>query len=187
MSDHRDDATLIRDYLRGDREALGGLYDRHAPAVFGYLRKRFGPEEAEDVLQETFLQAADALRRYTHRDRLRPWLLTLARSRALDRVRKRARLREGPWGEDKEEAVPRREPSPLEREVGRETGRKIESAVAGLPLHQREIFLMREEAGLSFREISLALGIPLNTALSHMRRALIALRVALADLEETLD
>jgi RNA polymerase sigma-70 factor (ECF subfamily) len=180
-----DDAKLISRYREGDEEALGELYDRHAPAVYAYLCRRIGPAEADDVLQETFLQAAEGLATYRHRGRLRQWLLTVARSRFLDRLRRRRRRREEALPEEGLEMSDAGAPDPARRQEERELGERIDRAVRDLPEKQREVFLLRQEAGLPFREIAEMLEMPLNTALSHMHRALAALRAALADLEET--
>ncbi len=182
-----DDGALVRAYLGGDAEALGALYDRHAPALFGYLRARVGAHEAEDVLQDTFMQAARDLDRYDHRGKMRQWLFTLARSRALDRIRRRGRRRERALGDSEEERLSHPGRDPLQHQADRELAGRIASAVAVLPDKHREVFLLREEGGLTFREIADTLVIPLNTALSHMHRATLALRANLADLEKELD
>lgn len=178
-----DDASLVHRFLNGDAEALGALYDNHAPAIFGYLCRRIGPQDAEDVIQETFVQAARSLRSYDHRGRLRQWLLTIARSRALDRIRKHSRQRERALLEGEEEEISHGARSPLEQQCDRELGERIDAAVQSLPERQREVFLLRQEAGLGFKEIAAMLDMPLNTALSHMHRAVKALRTALADLD----
>jgi len=178
------DAQAIQRYLDGDQEALGALYDRHAPAVFAFLMKRVDAAEAEDVLQETFLHAAKRLESYEHVGKLRGWLLSIARTRSLDRIRARKRHGERGLADGEEERLAHQGPSPLDAQEHRELGDRIRDAVDALPERQREIFLLREEAGLSFKEIAEMLDLPLNTALSHMHRAVKGLREALADLDD---
>lgn len=178
-----EDAILIEQYLEGDEEGLAAIYDRYAGVIYGYLCRRVGPTEAEDLLQETFVKVATSLESYTHKGRLRSWLLTIARSKMLDRLRSAQHQRERNLAEDEGMEISAMGNNPLEEEENRELGRRICEAVAQLPDNQREIFLLREESGLSFKEIGDLLGIPLNTALSHMHRATATLRAALADLE----
>jgi RNA polymerase sigma-70 factor (ECF subfamily) len=178
-----DDAELIQRYREGDTEALGALYDRHGPAVYAYLRGMVGPHDADDALQETFLKANDGLHRYEHRGRLRQWLLTLARSRALDGLRKRNRRGEAALPGGEADGGDGARESPSKAEIRRELGGRIREAISGLTPQQRDVFLLREEAELSFREIAEVLEIPLGTALSHMHRAVSALKKELADLE----
>jgi len=92
----RADARLMKRIAAGDREALGKLFEHHASVVFGLLfrilRRR---KDAEEVLQEVFLQAVQQADRFDPGlSTLRGWLLALARSRALDRLRRDKRIHE---------------------------------------------------------------------------------------------
>ncbi|HTS01542.1 MAG TPA: sigma-70 family RNA polymerase sigma factor, partial [Thermoanaerobaculia bacterium] len=82
---------LLARIVAGDREAFGAFYDLHAPVLFGFcVRILKDARDAEDVLQETFVQAwRDARRFDPTRASARSWLFTIARSRALDRWRSR--------------------------------------------------------------------------------------------------
>ena len=84
-------ADLLTRIVAGDREAFGAFYDRHAPVLFGFcVRILRDARDAEDVLQETFVQAwRDAGRFDPARASVKTWLFTIARSRALDRWRSR--------------------------------------------------------------------------------------------------
>jgi RNA polymerase sigma-70 factor (ECF subfamily) len=97
------DDHLLREVAGGSNESLGLFYDRHASLVLGFLCRMLGDRnEAEEILQEVFLQVWRDARRYDReRSSPRGWLLLIARSRALDRrratvSRRRGILREGP-------------------------------------------------------------------------------------------
>ncbi|HYQ14278.1 MAG TPA: sigma-70 family RNA polymerase sigma factor [Polyangiaceae bacterium] len=86
---------LIREITRGSAGALGALYGRHAGSLLLSLKRILGnPQEAEDVLHEVFLEVWERAADYDPtRGTVRAWLVTRARSRALDRLRALARLR----------------------------------------------------------------------------------------------
>ena len=86
------DPELFARIAEGDRDAFGLFYDRHAPVLFGFcVRILKDARDAEDVLQETFVQVwRDASRFDATRASVKTWLFTIARSRALDRWRGRA-------------------------------------------------------------------------------------------------
>lgn len=94
MDHSRSDAALVAAYLRGDRGALGEIYDRYAAALVdlatGMLRD---PHDAADVLQDVFVIAAQSLDRLREPDRLRPWLFAIARHEVFRRTRSRSRSR----------------------------------------------------------------------------------------------
>src|SRR5262245_39806824 len=87
-----DDADLLRLIASGDGDALTRLFDHHSPVVLGLLVRMLGGRaEAEEVLQEVFLQVWMQADRYEEsRSSPRGWILMLARSRALDRIRRRS-------------------------------------------------------------------------------------------------
>ena len=94
-TDPESDANLVRRLIEGSQEALASLYDRHAQTVFaaamGTSRDRW---IAEEVVQETFLTLWNRAERFDpSRGALRAWLLTIARNRAVDRLRAAGRRR----------------------------------------------------------------------------------------------
>lgn len=161
----------------GDRQAYAALYYRYSPILFGLLNGILGDRmEAEDVLQEVFLQvwrrAADF-----DADRGRPflWLTVLARSRALDRLgtltsRKRATA-SGVCGEARESP-----PDPVEEASLAEEARRLRRALDQIPEEQRRVLLLAYFGGLSQVEIATRLAEPLGTVKSHARLGLVKLR-----------
>src|SRR5215208_101273 len=127
--------------------------DEHRDPVYAFLRGMVGPHDAEDCLQETFLAALRAYRRADARN-LRGWVFTIARRKAIDHERARAR-RASPVAEPADLAggeLDGRIPGMSERDG------EIWSAVALLPPGQRAAVLLRFAVDLRYREIGRALG-----------------------------
>jgi RNA polymerase sigma-70 factor (ECF subfamily) len=139
---------------------------------------------AADLTQEVFLRVMRAAKSYDHRGRLRQWLFTIAANLVTDHARwlKRRRevLVEEPAGID----TGVRETThalPQERQASAELREVVQRGVDQLPPKQRSVLLMRQYAGLAFKEIAALEGCSINTALSRMRYALGNLRKILAD------
>jgi RNA polymerase sigma-70 factor (ECF subfamily) len=169
----------------GDPAALERLYERHAGAVLAtccrILRDR---SEAEDVLEEVFWELWHRRDRYD-RERAEPlpYLVTLSRSRALDRLRFRRR-REGVWLElhaaDAHPAAPGADP--FAQTLSTQNRVAIERALGELPDANRRAVEMNFFEGLSHREISERLGDPLGTVKTRIRQGLLTLRKSLRSL-----
>jgi len=185
-----DDHTLMIRYSRyGDIAAFEHLVQRYRNPVFGYLIQTCRDKSlAEDLYQETFIRVIRAAPRYRKRAGFRTWLFTIARNLVIDAYRKKqargipvaltpAAKKENP-GEHV--ILESREPDPLRDTENREIRETIASAVESLPEAQREMFLLREDAGLDFSEAARVAGCSVNTAKSRMRYALLKIRDALS-------
>ena len=94
-SDQINDEDLVRRSRAGDPAALALLYERHAPRLLGYLRRVLrNHEEAEDVLQDTFMRIFEGRGQYAERGRFRSWLYTIATRKAMDCIRNQSRRTE---------------------------------------------------------------------------------------------
>lgn len=176
------DLDLLRQIAAGSSEALGTFYDRHAGVTLGLLQRMLGDNgEAEEVLQEVFFQVWRDARRYDPgRSSPRGWLLLLARSRALDRLRA-ATARQKREERLVREAAVAAAPVGSRRLEHRDRQRRIGSALESLPPEQRRVVELAFFHGLSQTEIAAHLGTPLGTVKSRALMAMKKLRALLSE------
>jgi RNA polymerase sigma-70 factor (ECF subfamily) len=175
------DVELLAAIVRKDETALAELYDRYRVILFGLLLRILSSrEEAEDVLQEVFLQvwrrAADFDEK---RGRPFTWLVTLARSRGIDRLRSLA-------AKERVALAGAREPSEEVSDaaadaLASEQRTLVATALAQLPEEQKGPLILAYFDGLTQSEIAARLGAPLGTIKTRMRTGLIKLREALGN------
>ena len=174
------DVELLKAIAARDEAALAQLYDLYRVILFGLLMRILNNrEEAEDVLQEVFLQvwrrAADF---DENRGRPFTWLVTLARSRGIDRLRTLAtRERVATAGARDEAEVVSDAASDAFRSEQRAV---VNNALAQLPDEQKRLLLLAYFEGLSQSEIAARVGAPLGTVKTRMRTGMIKLRELLA-------
>jgi RNA polymerase sigma-70 factor (ECF subfamily) len=176
---------LIERAGRGDRSALVALYDRFAPSLLALaMRILRSKSEAEDVVQDAFVRAwREAPSFDRNRGSAAAWLATLARNRAIDVLR--ARARQSRHSDEHRHAAelelgdrarsPELDASVSERAVA------VRAAIEALSPEQREALELAYFAGLSHSEISAALGHPLGTVKTRLLSAARRLRDALAE------
>ena len=144
------------------------LYERHAVSVLRFLRAMVGGELANDCLQETFLRVYRDLDRYDQQRSFRGWAFGVARNVALGARRSEARRPTLPLIDPAPAASGLR---PVEEAARREEQALVRTAVDQLPDDQREVFLLKQVEGLTFREVAEALGCSQRTAKYRMRAA----------------
>jgi RNA polymerase sigma-70 factor, ECF subfamily len=183
------DERLMRRYQAGDVGAFEDLLRRHRAALHGFLYRLTGDRSrAEDLAQETWLKIVAAAPRWERRARFTTWAFSIARNVALDDARRAshrtAESLDAPRGDAPSlgEAVAGDAPGPDRGAESALLRPKLEAALAALPVEQREVFVLREYAGVPFAEIAEITGSPLPTVKSRMRYALEALRAELARL-----
>ena len=170
------DVELLHAVARGDEAALARLYDAYRVILFGLLVRILNSrEEAEDILQDVFIQVWRRAKDYDEK-RGRPftWLVTLARSRAIDRLRQlgaRQRLATGA-AQEQTETVSDALTDTI-RVAQRET---VQQALAELPEEQRNTLMLAYFEGLTQSEIAAKLKAPLGTIKTRMRSGMIKLR-----------
>jgi RNA polymerase sigma-70 factor (ECF subfamily) len=175
------DATLMEQLLRRDVSAFEELYERHSRIVYSLvLRILRQGSTAEEVVQDVFLQLWRNSSRYDTSRPFVPWLLTLARNRALDHLRlksERQRRRE-----DQTEEFPQIATAAPEYEKALDEGRRAErvrALIGSLPAAQKKAIELAYFEGLSHSEIAAALNEPLGTVKSWIRNGLIRLKEGL--------
>jgi RNA polymerase sigma-70 factor (ECF subfamily) len=180
-----DEALMLR-YQKGDARAFALLLERHRRGVFHFALRFLGQREsAEDALQEIFLRVVKNAPRYEKRAKFTTWLYTIARNYCIDSSRK-ARYRrtsslDQPQGADGDgrplvESIEGTVPEPDRDAHNRRLRAAMQQAIASLGDEQREVFLLREHAGLQFKDIGDITGVSENTVKSRMRYALEKLR-----------
>jgi RNA polymerase sigma-70 factor (ECF subfamily) len=183
------DGELIKAVAEGDADALAVLYDRHGTVVFSLcLRMLRDADDAEELLEDVFWQL---WRRADQFDPTRgsavAYLLTLTRSRAIDRLRtreRRVRLRSelpDPLLGESLLGASTLAGSPLQEALALERRARVRVALADLPALQREAVELSFLEGLSHPEISTRLGEPLGTIKTRIRNGLLRMRDSLRD------
>jgi RNA polymerase sigma-70 factor, ECF subfamily len=151
----------------------------HLDAAYNLARWLMGnPEDAEDVVQDAYVRALAGADRFRGGDQ-RAWLLSIVRngcysSHRRQRVRQATDFDEAVHGEDTVT------PSPEQRVIDRDTSRRVRLAVERLTPEFREVIVLREFEGLSYKEIADVVGTPVGTVMSRLSRARGQLQAALA-------
>ena len=176
-----DDQVAIEQMTRGNQSALGELYDRHGRLIYSLaLRVLRDQGDAEDVVQEVFLQAwREAARFDLTRGNVVAWLVMVTRSRAIDRLRRRQAR---PQLAAKSEPDGRVDDSPR-ADVQMEwqsRATEVRRALETLPLLQRVAVELAFFDGLTHAEIAEQLEVPLGTVKTRVRQGLLKMRDCLA-------
>lgn len=171
------DEDLALQSRDGNAAALAQLYLRHAPRLTSYLRRVLrNHEEAEDVLQDTFVRLFEGRGRYTSRGRFRSWLYTVATRQALDRLRNERR---------RTELLTKRShsvtalPDPLQRAADRQLLARIDAVLDTLPPEMVAVFHLRMREEFRYAEIAAICGDPEGTLRSRIHATLKKIHQAL--------
>ncbi len=199
-----DEAGLVAAVATGSEAALASLYDRHVSSIFATAFRLTGDRSvAEDVVQEVFLTLWNRAETFdTSVGSLAAWLGTIARNRAVDRLRAARRRPQlvslsSTGGDDEPDSSALERLANARGTVGGvvdadagdpadvlatlETQAAIGLALAGMPEPEREVILLAYQDDLTQSEIAARLGWPLGTVKTRTRRALLRLRVALVE------
>lgn len=175
-----EEASLVRGLRQGDARAFDAVYERYRARLFAFLvrlsRRR---DVAEDLLQETWLRLARSAPELAPDTRLAPWLYTVARNLYVSHRRwslldadRLATLRF--WARPEDDVL-----SPFERLAADETARRLERALASLPIAQREVVLLVCVERLEHAEAANVLGLAPEAFRQRLSRARAALTAAL--------
>jgi RNA polymerase sigma factor (sigma-70 family) len=168
----RSDDQLLALFRAGHDAAFGTIHDRYRPRLLAYARQMLGGArpDAEDVLQDVFLRAYDALRADGRPLMLRAWLYRVAHNRCIDQLR-----RPSPAPEDVYDLNRGPDADPMAQAERREDLRRLIADVRQLPEQQRSALLMREMEGLSYNELADALDVTVPAIKSLLVRARVGL------------
>jgi len=165
-------------YREGNEMAMEMLLGRIGRPLFRSILRQVGDRSiAEDIFQDTLERIVRHRRKFDAKRSFRGWVWSIAIRRCIDHFRRHKRevpLENPDYGRS-------RQADPEQTAIGREKLARFARALEGLADQQREVFLLREEAGLSFATISDTTGRPLGTVLSQMHAALKKLHKALEE------
>jgi len=174
----QEDLLLIERCKRGDQTAYALLVRKYQNSVFNLCRKMVrNPEEARDLTQEAFVKTFATLDRFNPVYAFSSWLYKITANLCIDHIRKQRMkmlsIDEPVDGDEGSIARDLQDPGqrPDEVSVGSEMRILNQDAIAQLPVHYREILILRHEQQLSYEEIATRLAIPLGTVKARIHRA----------------
>jgi RNA polymerase sigma-70 factor, ECF subfamily len=176
----KDDAGLVTAYLAGEQRAFDELVTRYQTRLLNFVYRTIGDRErSEDLVQEVFVRVYRHLHRFDRSKKFSTWIYTIASNLAKNELRNRSRnplvlfqaIRQN-WQDDDrpvqfEDSASR--PDDLFRK--RHLRELVEDAVAKLPGHHRQVFVLRELEGKSYEEIAEITECNLGTVKSRLNRA----------------
>jgi RNA polymerase sigma factor (sigma-70 family) len=172
-----EDRSLVRRLNRGSRQALRRIYEKYKEDLFTISVSLIGDTHlAEDCLQDVFVHLAEAAGTIRVRSNLKAYLAGAVVNRARDHLRRESKQVDCPVEELQLEGVAHR---PDEQLINDEQMSALLSAIAKLPIEQREVFVLYTQGAMSFRRIARQQEIPIRTAHSRYRYAINKLRVLL--------
>lgn len=165
--------ALLARIAQGEKDALASLYERTRSAVYGFaMSLSHCPADAEDVLQETYINVYSAAERYIPKGKPMAWIMTIAKNLAkmrLREVKKDCELPEEDWSEY----------LAVNPSVSSDERMLLQTALKILSDEQKQIVMLHGVAGLKHREIAKLLDMPIATVLSKYSRAVNKLRHAM--------
>ena len=179
------DVAVVAQVLAGDRDAFRLVVERHSRSLFRLAYRMTGNEQdAEDVVQETFLRAYRRLNRFESRSSFSTWLYRIAVNCSLDHSRKRRQQDErqiapNPEAPDPVMSLPSTDPSAERLVMSAEVRERVQTTMNDLTEKERAAFVLRHYEGLSIDEVARAMNLKANAAKNNIFRAVQKLRRAL--------
>jgi RNA polymerase sigma-70 factor (ECF subfamily) len=176
-----DDASLVNSYIAGNEAALETLIKRHQSKIFGFIYSKVGDRDlSDDIFQDTFIKVIRTLKSnaYNEEGKFLPWVMRIAHNLIVDHFRHNKKM---PLYRETEEfsifSIMTDDSLTIENKlISDQVIKDLRQLVEELPLDQKEVLMMRLYQDMSFKEISEATGVSINTALGRMRYAVLNLR-----------
>ena len=176
-----DDATLVHDYIAGNEAALATLIKRQQTKFLGFIYSKLGDRDlANDIFQDTFIKVIRTLKSnaYNEEGKFLPWVMRISHNLIVDHYRSNKKM---PLYRETEEfsifSIITDDALTIENQlISDQVAKDLRQLVEELPGDQKEVLMMRLYQDMSFKEISEATGVSINTALGLMRYALLNLR-----------
>jgi RNA polymerase sigma-70 factor (ECF subfamily) len=172
------DRDLIDRWLAGDSRAASLLVERHADALARFAVSSGERDEIEELVQDTFVRAFSSLDSFRGESSFRTWLFTIERRLMLDRRRSERRQRVTVEVQAGDAAT---DYTALDSLLAEEAESRVRRAVDGLSPTQREVFTLRVEQGMSYREIAEVAGTTEGAARVHYHNAMRVVKELLSD------
>ena len=175
------DASLVKDYVAGNEDALAKLIKRHESKIYGFIYSKIPDRDiTNDIFQDTFIKVIKTLKSnsYNEEGKFLPWVMRISHNLVVDHYRKTKKM---PMFRETEEfsifSIMSDDSLTIENKIiSEQVEMDLKKLIEGLPADQKEVLVMRMYQDMSFKEISESTGVSINTALGRMRYALMNLR-----------
>ena len=176
-----DDALLVSNYVNGCEKSLEVLINKHKFKIYNFIySKVLDRDNADDLFQETFIKVIKTLKKgvYSEEGKFLPWIMRIAHNLVIDFFRKNKRFPTFDKNQNYDifQLIKDQNPSIERHLIDKQILNDLQKIVVKLPQDQKEVLDMRLYKEMSFKEISEATGVSINTALGRMRYAIINLR-----------
>lgn len=184
MATPASDEELVQKAQQDDERAFGNLVERYETKVYSLAMKMLrNPEDAEDVLQDTFLRAYRGIKSFQGNSTFSTWIYRITANSALMRLRKKQLPTVSIDDADERETpinIADWSPGPVEQLLTKETQKAMDEAIEGLPPEFKQVFILRDVEELSNAEVAEILDLSVAAVKSRLHRARLKVRNRLA-------
>ena len=175
------DASLVKEYVAGNEDALAKLIKRHESKIYGFIYSKIPDRDiTNDIFQDTFIKVIKTLKSnsYNEEGKFLPWVMRISHNLVVDHYRKTKKM---PMFRETEEfsifSIMSDDSLTIENKIiSEQVEMDLKKLIEELPADQKEVLVMRMYQDMSFKEIADSTGVSINTALGRMRYALLNLR-----------
>ena len=175
------DASLVKEYVAGNEDALAKLIKRHESKIYGFIYSKIPDRDiTNDIFQDTFIKVIKTLKSnsYNEEGKFLPWVMRISHNLVVDHYRKTKKM---PMFRETEEfsifSIMSDDSLTIENKIiSEQVEMDLKKLIEELPVDQKEVLVMRMYQDVSLKKISESTGVSINTALGRMRYALMNLR-----------